>query len=201
MICKRKNKIPRLQLNNTAFLLFLVMQLFGLHLFAQEPKVATLKLSFSQTDSTKTCIATLLSDSLPVKETEVHLYVKGLYTLLPVGKVVSTDENGEASFEFPTNLPSSKKGMLDIVAKVEKNEIYGNVETQSSVKWGVTPVSEVDWANRSLSASREKAPMTLVVVSTLIIVLIWGTIFYIISQLFVIKKSGRVPVKLNVAEG
>jgi len=200
MTYKRKNKTHGLPFHVTAFLLLLVVQFSVPRLFAQEQKTATLKLSFSQTDSTKTCVATLLSDSLPVKEKEVHLYVKSLYALLAVGKVVATDEKGEASFNFPMDLPSSKNGMLDIIAKVEKDETYGNVETQAAIKWGVTPKSEIDWANRSLSASREKAPMVLVIASSLIIVLIWGTIFYIIAQLFVIKKSGRVSKKLTVAE-
>ena len=187
-----KNKKPGLRLNIIASLLFLVLQLSVINLFAQDKKEAILKLSFSQTDSTKTCIATLLSDSLPVIETDVHLYVKTLYALLPVSKVTATDENGEASFEFPTDLPSARNGILDIVAKVEKNEIYGNIETQESIKWGITPKSEIDWANRSLSASREKAPMILVVASTIIILFIWGILFYIISQLVQIKKQARV---------
>ena len=192
MILNMKNKKPGLRLNIIASLLFLVLQLSVINLFAQDKKEAILKLSFSQTDSTKTCIATLLSDSLPVIETDVHLYVKTLYALLPVSKVTATDENGEASFEFPTDLPSARNGILDIVAKVEKNEIYGNIETQESIKWGITPKSEIDWANRSLSASREKAPMILVVASTIIILFIWGILFYIISQLVQIKKQARV---------
>jgi len=192
MILNMKNKNPWLRLNIIASLLFLVLQLSVINLFAQDKKEAILKLSFSQTDSTKTCIATLLSDSLPVIETDVHLYVKTLYALLPVSKVTATDENGEASFEFPTDLPSAKNGMLDIVAKVEKNEIYGNVETHESIKWGITPKSEIDWANRSLSASRERAPMVLVVASTIIILFIWGILFYIIFQLVKIKKQARV---------
>ena len=39
--------------------------------------------------------------------------------------------------------------------KIEKDETYGNVETESAVKWGVSPMNEsYNWTNRSLSASR-----------------------------------------------
>lgn len=197
---KRINNTHELQINATAWLLFLLMLLPVLHLFAQEQKQATLKLSFTETDSTRTCKATLLSDNLPVKETEVHLYVKGYYSLLPVGKVVATDENGEAEINFPMDLPGDKNDLIVVIAKVEKDAIYGNVETQAVIKWGVASKSEsYDWGSRSLSASREKAPTILVVASILAIALIWGVIFYVIFQLVEIKKSARIIKKISVA--
>jgi hypothetical protein len=68
------------------------------------------------------------------------------------------------------------------------------------VKWGVKSKSEsYNWSNRSLSASRERAPMILVVASTLIIMFIWGTIFYVVSQLFKIKKSARPEKSIAAA--
>ena len=201
MIFEIKNNIPGFKLNRTAFMLFLILLLLVQNLFAQEVKVATLKLDFIQSDSTKICKATLVSDSLPVKRVEVHLYAKRLYTLLPVDKVVATDEKGEASFNFPMDLPGDKNNTITVIAKVEKNETYGNVETQAEVKWGVLSKSEsYNWSNRSLSASREKAPMFLVVASTLIIIVIWGTILFIIFQLFRIKKSVRVIKKIIIPE-
>jgi hypothetical protein len=201
MIFERKNNIPGLKLNRTAFMLFLILQLFVQNASAQSEKVATLKLDFIKSDSTKTCKATLISDSLPVKGVEVHLYAKRLYTLLPVDKVVATDENGEASFNFPMDLPGDKNNTITVIAKVEKNETYGNVETLAEVKWGVVSKSEsYNWSNRSLSASREKAPMFLVVASTLIILVIWGTILFIIFQLVRIKKSVRQIKKIIIPE-
>ena len=201
MISERKNIKPGLQLNSKAFMLFLILLLFVQNVSAQSEKVATLKLDFIKSDSTKTCKATLISDSLPVKGTEIHLYAKRLYTLLPVDKVVATDEKGEASFNFPMDLPGDKNNTITVIAKVEKNETYGNVETQAEVKWGVLSKSEsYNWSNRSLSASREKAPMFLVVASTLIIIVIWGTILFIIFQLFRIKKSVRAIKKIIIPE-
>jgi hypothetical protein len=194
---KRKNNIKGLQGIIAAISLVLLLQLPMQYLFAQEQKVATLKLSFANTDSTKTCIVTLLADSLPVKEKEIHLYAKRMYTLLPVGKVVATNENGQATIDFSNDLPGDKNKMIIVVAKLEKDETYGNIETQGEVKWGAAVKTELEnFGDRSLSASREKAPMVLVIVSTLIIVLIWGTIFYIISRLFKIRKAGDGNKKL-----
>ena len=173
-------------------LLFAGTQVAGGRVQAQE---ATITLSFQQTDSTKTLVAIVKSDSGLVAGPEVHLYVKRLFGLLPVGKVVAADENGEAAIEFPTDLPGDKDGMIDLIAKIEGDEKYGDAETEGRVKWGAFPKIENDhWSSRSLSASREKAPMTLVVVSIAIIVVIWSTIFYLMYQLVRIKKAGKIKV-------
>lgn len=201
MLCKIKNSIPGRQLKIAAFVCFFLMQLPVQNLFAQVEKVATLQLSFIKTDSTKTCKATVLSDTLHVKGVEVHLYVKRWYSLLPVGKVVTTDDRGEADIDFPNDLPGDNNGMLTVIAKIEKDAIYGNVETQSAIKWGVSPKAEPGHlSSRSLSASRENAPMFLVIASTLIIAVIWGVIFYVVFQLVSIRRSARLIKKISMAE-
>lgn len=182
----------RLQLKRIPFLLFLVLQLTAFNLFAQEQKQAILKLSFLQTDTTKTCKITVLSDTIPVKGTEVHLYVKRMYGLFAIGKATATDESGVAEISFPMDLPGDANNMITVIAKIEGDEIYGDVETESTVKWGAVSTSEsYNWTNRSLSASREKAPMILVIASVSIILGIWGTILYLIFQLFRIRQSGN----------
>jgi hypothetical protein len=192
MTCTRKNSIYGLSQYVKAFMLFVVLQSVVISLSAQGTKTANIKLTFTGTDSTKTCIAAVTSDSGKVKGKEVHLYVKSLYALLPIGKAIETDENGEASFNFPIDLPGDQNNMLVVVAKIEKDETYGTVETDSTVKWGALQANESNrWADRSLSASREKAPMFLVFGSNLIIGIIWGTILYIIFQLVRIRKAGK----------
>jgi len=176
--------------------LLLVLQLPSEKLFAGDEKPATIKLSFAQTDSTKTCSAKVTSDNNPVKGTEIHFYVKRMFSLLPIGKTKETDENGMASVDFPMDLPGDKSGNIIALAKIEEDDTYGTVETQAEIKWGVLPNTENDhWGNRSLSASREKAPMYLIVVSNIIIAVIWGTIFYIIYQIFRIRKESKLLKK------
>ncbi|MEI7735793.1 MAG: hypothetical protein WCI49_10005 [Ferruginibacter sp.] len=194
---KRKNNMARLHFHIAGSILLIALLMCVYNASAQEQRTATIKLDFIKTDSTKTCRATVLSDSsLPVKEKEVHLFVKGLFGELEVVKTVTTDENGVAEFNFPINLPSSNNGMLSLVARIVKDETFGTVETESAVKWGAElKKGEAEWGNRSLSASREKAPMFLVIASTLIICIIWGTIFYVIFQLPKIKKSGKMFAK------
>jgi hypothetical protein len=190
MAQRRKYKMYGSQFNIAASILFLVIQLSAYNLLAQSEKLATIKLDFIKTDSTKTCQATVTSDGKPVAGTEIHLYVKRMYSLLPIGKAVATDSTGVASIDFPKDLPGDKNNMLTVIAKIESDEHYGSVEAESEVKWGVPLNNEAyPWSDRSLSASREKAPMFLVIASISIILVIWGTICYVIFQLFKIKRS------------
>lgn len=160
---------------------------------AQEDQVATIKLSFDQNDSMRICKAIVISGDKPVNEVEVHFYVQRMYSLLPIGSAIATDSMGEAITEFPLDLPGDKSGNIVVVAKIEEDDNFGNLESRSEVKWGVMPVeAEEHWDARSLSAARDKAPMILILVSNLIIVSIWGTIIYVIYQVFRIKRESKL---------
>lgn len=178
----------------SGFLIILFLITLSGLLFAQDDEVhkaVTIKLSFTEEDSIKTCSALVMEDTMPVKEIEVKFYVKRLFSLLPIGKGSETDESGSASVEFPSDLPGDKDGNLEVVAKIEDDESYGTVEVYENVKWGIRPSPEHnEWGNRSLSASREKAPTYLIIASNLIIAVIWGTIFYVFIQIFRIRKKG-----------
>lgn len=173
--------------------LVIVCHLTATKAFAQDEKVAVIKLSFDQNDSMRICKGTVTTDNTPVVGTEVHFYVQRMYSLLPIGKAIETDENGDAIAEFPLDLPGDKNGNIIVVAKIEDDETYGNVENQTEVKWGVLVNEENDvWSSRSLSASRDKAPMVLILVSNTIIGAIWITIFYVIYQIVRIRKESRI---------
>jgi hypothetical protein len=162
------------------------------------PQEASIALSFDQTDTTRICKATVTSGGKPVAEADVQFYVKRMYSLLPIGKAVTTDENGEAIMLFPLDLPGDEKNNLAVVAKIEDHEIFDTVLNEASVKWGVSHKSGHEWGGRSLSAARDKAPMTLIVASNTIIAIIWGTIFYVIYQVYRIRKEGNTKGKTAI---
>ena len=157
---------------------------------------AKIQLTFSQTDTSRTCKAVVMAGDNPVKETDVTFYVKRLYYPMPIEKAIETDENGVAMVDFPMDLPGDKNGMIYVIAKIEEHEIYGTFEAESKVKWGVLPVvGDDDWGHRSLSASRDRAPMYLIIFSNSVIALIWSVIFYVVFQIYRIKKAGKLTNK------
>lgn len=185
------------QFTIVTFSMLIVFQLSAVKIFAQDEKKATIQLSFDQKDSTNICKALVTSENKPVKGVEVHFYVKRMFSSLPIGGAVETNDNGEAIKNFPLDLPGDKNGNIVAIAKIEDNETYGSLQSQAEVKWGIQKEEKETWGNRSLSASRENAPMYLIVVSNLIIAVIWGTIIYIIFQVFRIKKESKLIKKKN----
>lgn len=176
-------------------LLITAWVLFAFPARAQD-KTATIQLAFTTADSSKVCTATVLSEEKPVAGVEVNFYVKRLYSLLPIKKGVETDENGMAAADFPLDLPGDKKGIYEVVVKIEENDDYGDVEARQTIQWGLPLSNEYDhWKDRSLSASRAKAPMYLILASNLIISVIWGTIVYVMFQFVRIKRSGQLAKK------
>ena len=159
--------------------LFLVATSFG-RLFSQETKMT---LNFTVEDSVKKCNVSVTANDTAVKEVEVKLYVKRLYSLLPIGKAAVTDETGNATFDFPNDIPADLNGKLLEIAKVEDPA----AEVSKEVNWGV-PRAEIAPLERSLAASREKAPYYLMIVSNLIIIGIWGTLLFVVWEVYRKRK-------------
>src|ERR1035437_7469360 len=158
-------------------LLLVVVFSLPICLFAQDkqatekkdavPATATMKLKFSEKDSLKVCKAILIAGEKPLEGIEVRFYVKRFFSLLPLipnGKAVTTDENGEATVKFPKALPGDCNGTVVVIAKVEDDEKYGSLEAKDSVKWGTIisiAAQQEEWNKRSLSATGDRAPVYL----------------------------------------
>jgi len=158
-----------------------------------EFKEAKIELLFHSTDSTRTLQARVTSDTVPVEGVEIHFYVLRLFRELALGYGEETDENGMAEVNFPMDLMGDQKGMLVVIARIEEDDTYGDVETQAKVRWGIPFKKHLKdpWTERSLSASRSKAPTYLIIASNLIIAVIWGTILYVIYLFFRIRRLGK----------
>jgi hypothetical protein len=192
-INKERAVNKNINLRGILLLVTLLLSILWINTQAEEEKTANIKLIFEQTDSTYSCKAVVTSENAPVKEKEVSFYVKRMYSLLPIQTGVETDENGEAVANFPLDLPGDNNGNIVVVAKIEDDDDFGTVESGAAVKWGIIPHNEHDsWGSRSLSASRDKAPTILIIVSNSIIALIWGTLLYVFYQVIRIRKASKM---------
>ncbi len=156
-----------------------------------------MELSFTEKSNLKICKVNITAGEKKLPGIDVKFYVKRFYSLLPLipkGKSVTTDDNGEASVHFPIDLPGDSLGTIVVIAKVEDDENYGSMETKDSVKWGEIisrDEQEAEWNKRSLSATGDRAPLYLLGTSGVIIILVWGTLFWVIYSLVRIKKAGK----------
>lgn len=158
---------------------------------------AKISMQYSGEDSIKTATAILTAwkDSayLPVPEAELKLCIRRSFNFLIFGEAGAlTDSAGQVSGELPLDLPGNADGTLTIFGRIEDHESYGTVEGGINVPWAVLPKKN-PVRGRTLWSSGDNAPLILVISSLLIIAIIWGTIFYLISLLFRIKKLGKNP--------
>jgi len=156
---------------------------------------AKISISYSGKDSIKTATAVLMewkdSAYVPVPEAELKLSIKRTFSLFPIGEEGTvTDKDGKISADLPLDIPGSFEGKITIVARIDEHETFGTVESSLEVPWDVIPKPFPEMG-RALWATADNAPLVLVFSSLTIIVVIWGTIFYMIYLLYRIKKLSK----------
>ena len=132
---------------------------------------------------------------IPAKDVEVKIGVRRLGGDMKIGEEESytTDSLGQLTGEFKIDsLPAEdKKGNIVLVAKTEDNERFGNLSQEKTVPWGAYFERQTNFNQRSLWATRDKAPLWLLLMACSIIAAVWSVIIYLVFQLFRIKKLGN----------
>ena len=123
---------------------------------------------------------------VPVEGLEVQFYVPRTFSLLKVGK--GKISGGAASLEFPTHIPGNALGYLTLMAKVEDNEVYGNVEVSGTINWG-KPLPPVKVIKRGLGDT--DAPLWMVYTLIVLLSLVWFHYMYVIYTVFRIRHLGK----------
>jgi hypothetical protein len=125
-------------------------------------------------------------DWVPVEKLDFKLYVPRTFSYLKVGE--GTITNGMTTMEFPTTVPGDEMGYLTVVAKVEENEVYGNVAVSGTINWGKPlPVEKV--VRRGLGDT--DAPLWMVYTLIVLLSLVWFHYMYVIYTVFRIRHLGK----------
>ncbi|MBS4043363.1 MAG: hypothetical protein KGZ59_06060 [Chitinophagaceae bacterium] len=128
---------------------------------------------------------------VPVGEVDMKLRIKRLTGNLSIGEdeTYTSDTSGYAIAEFKRDtIPGDEKGNIILLARVEDNDTYGNLEVAIPVNWGKATTIQNGFWHRSLWATGDRAPIWLLLLALGLIIGIWGTIFYLIFQMIKIKK-------------
>ncbi len=164
-----------------------------------EIQKAKLILDTSSDDGIKKITATVLQlvkgEWVPAKDVELKIGVQRMESALNVGEddTYTTDDEGQASAEFTIDsLPGDSQGNLILVASVEDNDMFGNLKAKKTVQWGIPKyLAKSDFGIRSLYATRGKSPAWLLFMAYGIIGIVWGTLIYLVFQIFKIRKLGN----------
>ena len=125
----------------------------------------------------------------PVPEITLGIFVKRLFNPLKVGEG-ATDENGEATIEIPNSLPGDAKGNITLIARLEENDTYGNLEASAIEKWGVPVSDKPEEQPRALWSSHP--PLWMLITFAILMVAVWGHYIVIVYELFHLRKEQPV---------
>jgi hypothetical protein len=126
----------------------------------------------------------------PVPETDLGVFVNRLFSGLKLGEG-KTDESGEATIEIPNNLPGDDKGNITLLARLEENETYGNLEASIVQQWGTPVSSELKDLPRALWSPHP--PIWMLVTFVSLMSAVWGHYIVIIIQLIRLRKEEPEP--------
>ena len=133
---------------------------------------------------------------MPANEVEMKIGIQRLGGVLTAGdeETYTTDSTGTISIEVSKkNIPGDTKGNIVLVAKTEDNDMYGNVSVEKVVPWGVAVNPDPGFfEQRTLWSTRFRTPYWLLMMAYSIIIVVWGTILYLVFQIVKIKKMGTL---------
>ena len=194
--------------------LILVVLLSAMSAWAEPPK---LELKSEVEEGKKMLIATVTQDGKPLEGIAISFYVDRTFGRLLVGED-KTLEDGSAAVPLPEGMPSGLAGELKITAHAALPDA-APAETQASTEVAasstlaeavappaVTPpriidaqftlkgetkiLQEQERVPRALWAPR--APVPLLATVTVILVLVWGSYAFVVSQIIKIKQGAGV---------
>jgi|SRR5579872_3585986 len=129
-----------------------------------------------------------------VKGVDVAIAVKRLNSWLNVNQTASftTDSTGAALAEFKRDsIPGDANGNIVLAARVDDNDNYGNLLQEMTVPWGSRFVAENNFGQRALFATRNRAPLWLLLMAYSIVVGVWGVLAYLVVSLVRIRNAGK----------
>ncbi len=155
---------------------------------------ARLSLSFGMEDSLKILTVTATrkdaaGNDIPLPGETVLVYVPRLYSLMKVGEI-TLDESGTGTMEFPGNLVGDADGNLVVVARIEEHDIFGMVQGQNHVNWGI-PKYYIKAETPSRELWTPVAPLWMIITLIVMLVGVWAHYAYAVYELIMIKRLSR----------
>ena len=156
----------------------------------------SLEMSLTEADSIKTITLTAFTTEggkeKPVSGETVTVYVRRMFSLLPIGEL-TLDDAGSATIEFPSDLPGDREGNLVIIAKISENATYGNIEKRETIKWGLPIDYSVPVTHRALWT--KIAPRWMIYSLSVLLAGVWGHYLFAIISLIRIKINATRKAK------
>lgn len=156
-----------------------------------------LKMNLSLVDTIKSIelsgFALVNGDTIPAAGETVMMYVSRMFSLLPVGEAI-LGEDGKATIEFPSDLPGNSNGLITIIAKIEENPSYGNVERIITNNWG-TPILNDPQTASHRALWTKTPPKWMIFTLSVLLAGVWGHYMFAIVSLILIRRNAKKKIK------
>jgi hypothetical protein len=127
-------------------------------------------------------------------DVEMKVGIQRLGGILAAGdeETYTTDSSGTATVQLmKDSLPGDNKGNIVLAAKVEDNDLYGNLMVEKTVPWGVASAGDKNFFDqRKLWATNFRTPLWLLFMAYSIVIGVWATLIYLVFQIIRIKRIG-----------
>ena len=160
-------------------------------------KFARITVNFSKEDSLSFILVTATQIDHkgvvnPIQKEKVVVYVPRLFNLLKIGEI-DLDMAGTGKVEYPGRLVGDSLGNIMVIARIEENDTYGNVQGQSSISWGI-PKQYYLAEKPTRELWTPIAPIWMIVTLIIMLTGVWAHYIYAVIQLVKIKQiSKRKP--------
>jgi hypothetical protein len=157
-------------------------------------KLAKITVNFSKEDSSRFIKVSAKqvesNGSLkPITKEKVIVYIPRLFSLLKIGEI-ALDDNGEGRIDCPEQLVGDSLGNITVIAKIEDNDTFGNVQGQSSITWGI-PKQYYLAEKPSRELWTPVAPIWMIVTLIIMLTGVWAHYLYAVGQLIKIKFARK----------
>jgi len=137
---------------------------------------------------------------LPAKDVEMKIGIERQGGILSAGDAATytTDSSGSVTIEYKKDkLPGDSNGNIILVAKVEDNDLFGNLIVEKKAGWGIATTQDNKFFDqRTLWSTRFRTPYWLLLMAYSIVLGVWSAIIYLVFQLIKIKKLAKsIPVR------
>ena len=148
-----------------------------------------LSLTVTTEDGQKLVRATILSGGKPVENATIQFSVQRTFGALKLGEDKTLDD-GTAAVKFPSGLPGNAVGELTFIAEVKSPAQFAGVCTELNSPGGVVArPPDAEPFPRALWSPH--APIVLLVTLGAMVVGVWVTYAFVISQVIAIRKGAR----------
>jgi hypothetical protein len=157
-------------------------------------KPAEIHLSFTSEDSLRILKVTASrknekGEPVPIGGETVSIYVPRMLSLLKIGEI-ALEEDGTGTLEFPGHLVGDTVGNLEILAKIEENESFGNVQGKGMINWGIhKQYFQAEVPSRELWTPI--APLWMIITLIIMLIGVWAHYAYAVYELVMIKRLSK----------